>query len=262
MKRKYLAIMMGMVLSLTSMNVYAVSAAETDTTTESAEASTEETAEEELTEDASGADSELDELANAPEVIGQVTDVSEESIMISVGTLSGEETTEAAAETTASQTLTLNGQAMEVYLDDTITFQKETNPAEITVEEASEEELTESEAAEEATEAEAAEETTEVTEAETEEETTETTEAAAEAEPAEASEELEEITISDIKVGDIVKILSDENGQVTSIIVLAEGELTDAQEEETAETTEETADENAEDGSVEETEETTEETAE
>ncbi|MDQ9826214.1 hypothetical protein RFZ44_23225, partial [Acinetobacter sp. 163] len=64
MKRKYLAIMMGMVLSLTSMNVYAVSAAETDTTTESAEASTEETAEEELTEDASGADSELDELAN------------------------------------------------------------------------------------------------------------------------------------------------------------------------------------------------------
>lgn len=183
MKRKYLAIMMGMVLSLTSMNVYAVSAAETDTTTESAEASTEETAEEELTEDASGADSELDELANAPEVIGQVTDVSEESMMISVGTLSGEETTEAAAE----------------------------------------------------------------------------------AEPAEASEELEEITISDIKVGDIVKILSDENGQVTSIIVLAEGELTDAQEEETAETTEETADETAEDGSVEETEETaetTEETAE
>ena len=65
-----------------------------------------------------------------------------------------------------------------------------------------------------------------------------------------------------IKVGDIVKILSDENGQVTSIIVLAEGELTDAQEEETAETTEETADETAEDGSVEETEETTEETAE
>ncbi len=271
MKRKYLAIMMGMVLSLTSMNVYAVSAAETDTTTESAEASTEETAEEELTEDASGADSELDELANAPEVIGQVTDVSEESMMISVGTLSGEETTaaaetteeedaeevtdapeeEAAAETTASQTLTLNGQAMEVYLDDTITFQKETNPAEITVEEASEEELTESEAAEEAIE--------ETTEAETEEKTTETTEAAAEAEPADASEELEKITISDIKVGDIVKILSDENGQVTSIIVLAEGELTDAQEEETAETTEETADETAEDGSVEET---TEETAE
>lgn len=292
MKRKYLAIMMGMVLSLTSMNVYAVSAAETDTTTESAEASTEETAEEELTEVASGADSELDELANAPEVIGQVTDVSEESMMISVGTLSGEETTaaaeiteaaettestetteaetteeedaeevtdapeeEAVAETTASQTLTLNGQAMEVYLDDTITFQKETNPAEITVEEASEEELTESEAAEETTEA-------AETEAETEEETTETTEAAAEAEPAEASEELKEITISDIKVGDIVKILSDENGQVTSIIVLAEGELTDAQEEETAETTEETADETAEDGSVEETEETAEETAE
>ena len=74
MKRKYAAMVLGLTLALTSMNV-AYAATDTTTATEAAEDTTD-------TEDAAT----TDETAS-DEVYGEVTEVSEDSITINVGTL-------------------------------------------------------------------------------------------------------------------------------------------------------------------------------
>lgn len=75
MKRKYAAMVLGLTLALTSMNVAYAAEKDTTTATEAAD-----------TEDTETADTSTDETAS-DEVYGEVTEVGEDSITIDVGTL-------------------------------------------------------------------------------------------------------------------------------------------------------------------------------
>lgn len=83
MKRKYAAMVLGLVLTVSSMNVYAASAATVGTDTASdVTADGDETAEDTV----ETLESDESEKAVAEEVVGQVTAVEEDSITINVGT--------------------------------------------------------------------------------------------------------------------------------------------------------------------------------
>ncbi|MDO4339230.1 MAG: hypothetical protein Q4C91_14290 [Eubacteriales bacterium] len=255
MKRKYAAMMLGLVLTVSSMNVYAADAA-SDTTAESTEESAEDTESTE-TEADTGETEEADadaETAEGTDVYGVVTDISEDGVTVSIGNLADatgdmadvtesadtEESTdsEEAADTEESayeaedaakkqMVLQLNGEEWTLMSLDDIVFHSETEPqAEITVEAA--------DAVEETTDADAADIDTETTDTETTDaeaadtETTDTEESDTETAVLTDSNEnaeyqigaVEEITSADLQVGDIVIMTEDEYDIVTEMTVI------------------------------------------
>ena len=80
MKRKYLAVALGLALTLTSMNVaFAATDSTTETTTEAAD-----TTEDSTSEDTAAADT---DTAEEDTVYGEVSKVADDSVTIKVGTL-------------------------------------------------------------------------------------------------------------------------------------------------------------------------------
>lgn len=262
MKRNYVALLLGLALTVSSISVYASEGA-TEAATETTTEATTETANAAVSTDA-GEDAEL--------IIGQVTKVSADSITITKGVLSADdqsatdtedtETTEEAATEAASEdateagteasteaasgdtenaeavqgpfTLTLTNESLTYDFAEDAKFQElaqtediEVKAADDTSSEAASEDTTEA-ATEAATEAvsEAASEDT--TEAATEAASEDTTEAVSEA----ASEDTTETTSEDgtisisadgIMEGDVVSIQLNSDGTVASVTILAYG---------------------------------------
>ena len=247
MRRNYVAVMLGLALTVSSISAFA-----SEGTTE---AGTEVT-----TEAATEAASEASEKEATTTVYGQVTEVTSDSITITKGDLVGEaadtentedtteaaadseETTEAAADGTegtteaaADGTEDTTEAATEADAKESLTLELSTEaatykfaPDAVITELASTEDVTAEDAAEaEATTESATEASTEAaTEAGTEAvtgEADETTGVEVAEESSEAADDKIEITTDDILAGDIVALEVNADGEVTSLTILAYG---------------------------------------
>lgn len=247
MRRNYVAVMLGLALTVSSVSAFA-----SEGTTE---AGTEVT-----TEAATEAASEASEKEATTTVYGQVTEVTSDSITITKGDLVGEaadtentedtteaaadseETTEAAADGTegtteaaADGTEDTTEAATEADAKESLTLELSTEaatykfaPDAVITELASTEDITAEDAAEaEATTESATEASTEAaTEAGTEAvtgEADETTGVEVAEESSEAADDKIEITTDDILAGDIVALEVNADGEVTSLTILAYG---------------------------------------
>lgn len=247
MRRNYVAVMLGLALTVSSVSAFA-----SEGTTE---AGTEVT-----TEAATEAASEASEKEATTTVYGQVTEVTSDSITITKGDLVGEaadtentedtteaaagseETTEAAADGTegtteaaADGTENTTEAATEADAKESLTLELSTEaatykfaPDAVITELASTEDITAEDAAEaEATTESATEASTEAaTEAGTEAvtgEADETTGVEVAEESSEAADDKIEITTDDILAGDIVALEVNADGEVTSLTILAYG---------------------------------------
>lgn len=249
MRRNYVAVMLGLALTVSSISAFAsegTTEAGTEVTTEAA------------TETASEAEASEKEATTT--VYGQVTEVTSDSITITKGDLVGgaadtentedtteaaadsEETTEAAADGTegtteaaADGTEDTTEAATEADAKESLTLELSTEaatykfaPDAVITELASTEDITAEDAAEaEATTESATEASTEAaTEAGTEAvigEADETTGVEVAEESSEAADDKIEITTDDILAGDIVALEVNADGEVTSLTILAYG---------------------------------------
>lgn len=233
MRRNYVAVMLGLALTVSSISAFA-----SEGTTE---AGTEVT-----TEAATEAASEASEKEATTTVYGQVTEVTSDSITITKGDLVGgaadtentedtteaaadsEETTEAATEASTetdakeSLTLELSTEAATYKFAPDAVITELASTEDITAEDAAEAEATTESATEESTEA----ATEAATEAGTEAvigEADETTGVEVAEESSEAADDKIEITTDDILAGDIVALEVNADGEVTSLTILAYG---------------------------------------
>lgn len=260
MKRKYAVMVLGLTLALASMNV-AYAAIDTKNAAEAAEDTTD-------TEDAAT----TDETAS-DEVYGEVTEVSEDSITINVGTLketqapgegqepedekaddskddadakdektddskddadAGDEKTsddkgEAPAEGEAPSMLDLTGDSQTITVSDSTTYEKEAapeKPEETPAAGAKDEKADNSKDGADAkaekkddSKAESADAEDESTDSETADSTDTTDDT--KPEDAQAPEmKTESIAFSDIKVGDVIKVTLDADGNATAVVVM------------------------------------------
>ena len=251
MRRNYVAVMLGLALTVSSISAFA-----SEGTTE---AGTEVT-----TEAATEAASEVSEKEATTTVYGQVTEVTSDSITITKGDLVGEAadtdntvdtteaaadseetteavadgtegTTEAAADGTEDTTEAVTEASTEADAKESLTLELSTEaatykfaPDAVITELASTEDITAEDAADaEATTESAAEASTEAaTEAGTEAvigEADETTGVEVTEESSEAADDKIEITTDDILAGDIVALEVNADGEVTSLTILAYG---------------------------------------
>ena len=251
MRRNYVAVMLGLALTVSSISAFA-----SEGTTE---AGTEVT-----TEAATEAASEASEKEATTTVYGQVTEVTSDSITITKGDLVGEAadtdntedtteaaadseetteaaadgtegTTEAAADGTEDTTEAVTEASTEADAKESLTLELSTEaatykfaPDAVITELASTEDITAKDAADaEATTESAAEASTEAaTEAGTEAvigEADETTGVEVTEESSEAADDKIEITTDDILAGDIVALEVNADGEVTSLTILAYG---------------------------------------
>ena len=251
MRRNYVAVMLGLALTVSSISAFA-----SEGTTE---AGTEVT-----TEAATEAASEASEKEATTTVYGQVTEVTSDSITITKGDLVGEAadtdntvdtteaaadseetteavadgtegTTEAAADGTEDTTEAVTEASTEADAKESLTLELSTEaatykfaPDAVITELASTEDITAEDAADaEATTESAAEASTEAaTEAGTEAvigEADETTGVEVTEESSEAADDKIEITTDDILAGDIVALEVNADGEVTSLTILAYG---------------------------------------
>lgn len=251
MRRNYVAVMLGLALTVSSISAFA-----SEGTTE---AGTEVT-----TEAATEAASEASEKEATTTVYGQVTEVTSDSITITKGDLVGEAadtdntedtteaaadseetteaaadgtegTTEAAADGTEDTTEAVTEASTEADAKESLTLELSTEaatykfaPDAVITELASTEDITAEDAADaEATTESAAETSTEAaTEAGTEAvigEADETTGVEVTEESSEAADDKIEITTDDILAGDIVALEVNADGEVTSLTILAYG---------------------------------------
>ena len=240
MRRNYVAVMLGLALTVSSISAFA-----SEGTTE---AGTEVT-----TEAATEAASEASEKEATTTVYGQVTEVTSDSITITKGDLVGEaadtdntedtteaaadseETTEAAADGTEDTTEAVTEASTEADAKESLTLELSTEaatykfaPDAVITELASTEDITAEDAADaEATTESAAEASTEAaTEAGTEAvigEADETTGVEVTEESSEAADDKIEITTDDILAGDIVALEVNADGEVISLTILAYG---------------------------------------
>lgn len=251
MRRNYVAVMLGLALTVSSISAFA--------SEETTEAGTEVT-----TEAATEAASEASEKEATTTVYGQVTEVTSDSITITKGDLVGEAadtdntedtteaaadseetteaaadgtegTTEAAADGTEDTTEAVTEASTEADAKESLTLELSTEaatykfvPDAVITELASTEDITAEDAADaEATTESAAEASTEAaTEAGTEAvigEADETTGVEVTEESSEAADDKIEITTDDILAGDIVALEVNADGEVTSLTILAYG---------------------------------------
>lgn len=251
MRRNYVAVMLGLALTVSSISAFA--------SEETTEAGTEVT-----TEAATEAASEASEKEATTTVYGQVTEVTSDSITITKGDLVGEAadtdntedtteaaadseetteaaadgtegTTEAAADGTEDTTEAVTEASTEADAKESLTLELSTEaatykfaPDAVITELASTEDITAEDAADaEATTGSAAEASTEAaTEAGTEAvigEADETTGVEVTEESSEAADDKIEITTDDILAGDIVALEVNADGEVISLTILAYG---------------------------------------
>ena len=244
MKRRYLALVLGLALSAASVNVFAEETNETEAVTEAVTI--------EIT------DSDLEGEASEEAVLGQVVSIDESSITIELGTVTDSQAEELSAEgeedTADSENGTEETEAEETEAEETdaadasvlsqadvqieLTGEESTltitgNTEFYSTAEDSEEALGEAPLSEEPVSEENTEDST------SEEESTEAVQdlAAQEntSEKEEAVLETETIEISEIQEGDFVSIVLDEEGNAASITVVTQSEAEGGAEEEAAE---------------------------
>lgn len=239
MKRRYLALVLGLALSAASVNVFAEETNETEAVTEAVTI--------EIT------DSDLEGEASEEAVLGQVVSIDESSITIELGTVTDSQAEELSAEgeedTADSENGTEETEAEETDAADASVLSQADVQIELTGEEStltitgntefystaedSEEALGEAPLSEEPVSEENTEDST------SEEESTEAVQdlAAQEntSEKEEAVLETETIEISEIQEGDFVSIVLDEEGNAASITVVTQSEAEGGAEEEAAE---------------------------
>ena len=242
MKRNYVALLLGLALTVSSMGVYAsegTTEAATETTTEA-------------TTEAATAEASKDENADTEAIVGQVTKVSADSITITKGVLAAddeeteidtESTTnaEAATEAASSQTsltLTLTNESLtynfaddaklgELAQTENIEVKATDSSSDTSATEATTEKASEA-VSEAATEAASEEDTTEAASEDATETGSEVATEAASEDVTEESVEVSEdgtisITADGIMEGDIVSIQLNSDGTVASLTILAYG---------------------------------------
>lgn len=225
MKKKYLAVVLGMALSLTSVCVFADE--ETD-----------------ALEDVVI----VEESDEAEEYTGRINSVNEDgSVVISIG-----EITEDDADETLG-TLTLTGEELEAAFSEEVSAAGLVEYKTITVVEAAEDESTDEESSDETSDADV-----EITDSDTTEEDvneedadSDTTEEDSSSEDTDTEDtenteeeaETEEIQISELEAGDIIVFTVDENGDINTVTligvdadILEEAETSDAEEDVAEET--------------------------
>ena len=263
MKRKYAAMVLGLTLAITSVNV-AYAATDTTTATEEAEDTTD-------TEDAATTDE-----AASDEVYGEVTEVSEDSITINVGTLketqapgegqepkdekaddskddadakdektddskddadAGDEKTaddkgEALAEGEAPSMLDLTGDSQTITVSDSTTYEKEAapeKPEETPAAGAKDEKADDSKDGVDAKaekKDDSKDESADAEDESTDSETADSTDTTDDTKPEDAQApemKTESIAFSDIKVGDVIKVTLDADGNATAVVVMNSG---------------------------------------
>ena len=260
MKRKYAAMVLGLTLALTSMNV-AYAATDTTSATEAAE---------DTTEDNMTTDTSTDETAS-DEVYGEVTEVGEDSITINVGTLketqapgegqepkdekadadakdekaddskddadAGDEKTaddkgEAPAEGEAPSMLDLTGDSQTITVSDSTTYEKEAapeKPEETPAAGAKDEKADDSKDGADAKaekKDDSKDESADAEDESTDSETADSTDTTDDTKPEDAQApemKTESIAFSDIKVGDVIKVTLDADGNASVVVVMNSG---------------------------------------
>ena len=230
MKRKYAAMILGLTMTLTSVNM---AYAATDTTTEAA---TDETAD---SEDASAT---TDNSVESTEVYGEVTAVGEDSITINVGTLKeGQQPGDSmdAPDGEAPSMLDLTGASQEIKVTDTTTYEKQAAPekpedgqvpqddekAEDTDASDSSDADSKDEKADDTTDAENTDET-ETDSADAKADDTKTADKSDDQKPEDGQApemKTEAIALTDIQVGDTIKVTLDADGNATAVVVMNAG---------------------------------------
>lgn len=268
MKRKYAAMILGLTMTMAFTNAAYASAAETAAVSESTDETTESTD--------SSIETEEDKV-----VYGEITELSEDSVTINVGTMKTMEKPEGGAPDGdtpdgknpggfgGAAQIELTGESQTISITESTTYEKETMP-EMPEGDAPDGETPDGEAKEDA-----ADSADEKSEDQSSEETEDTTDEAAADESADSDTAddqkadgekpegknpadgtgftmpTETITADDVQVGDTVKVTLDEDGNAVSIVVM------NSQTPEDSENTDEDAE--TEDSAEADTEETTEE---
>ena len=240
MKRKYAAMILGLTMTLTSVNM---AYAATDTTTEAA---ADETAD---SEDASAT---TDNSVESTEVYGEVTAVGEDSITINVGTLKeGQQPGDSmdAPDGEAPSMLDLTGASQEIKVTDTTTYEKQAAPEKTEDGQAPQDgEKPEDTDASDSSDADSKDEKADdTTDAENTDET-ETDSADAKADDTKAADKsddqkpedgqapemkTEAIALTDIQVGDTIKVTLDADGNATAVVVMNAGAPEDVKDADT-----------------------------
>ncbi|MCD8154368.1 MAG: hypothetical protein LUF78_06765 [Clostridiales bacterium] len=226
MKKKYLAIILGMTLSITSMSTFADE--ETD-------------AQEDVVT--------VEEAEDAEEMTGRIDAVNEDgSVLISIGEMTEDEADEMLG------TLNLSGEELEAGFSEDVSAVGLVEYKTITVVEANDDEnADEEESSEEVSDVDDEEitdsDTTDADVNEEDEDSDTAEESISEDADAEDEDEVEteEILTTDLETGDIITFTVDENGDINTVIligvdvdILDEAEVSDAAEEDVEETSSDT----------------------
>ena len=191
MKRKYAAMILGLTMALTSVNM---AYAATDTTTEAAV---------DETTDSEDASATTDNSVESTEVYGEVTAVGEDSITINVGTLKeGQQPGDSmdAPDGEAPSMLDLTGASQEIKVTDTTTYEKQAAPEKP--------------------------EDGQVPQDDEKAEDTKTADKSDDQKPEDGQApemKTEAIALTDIQVGDTIKVTLDADGNATAVVVMNAG---------------------------------------
>ena len=204
MKRKYAAMILGLTMALTSVNM---AYAATDTTTEAA---TDETAD---SEDASAT---TDNSVESTEVYGEVTAVGEDSITINAGTLKeGQQPGDSmgAPDGEAPSMLDLTGASQEIKVTDTTTYEKQAAP----------EKPEDGQAPQDGEKPEDT-DASDSSDTDSKDEKADDKSDDQKPEDGQAPEmKTEAIALTDIQVGDTIKVTLDADGNATAVVVMNAG---------------------------------------
>ena len=209
MKRKYAAMVLGLTLALTSMNMAYAADKDTDTA-QTTEAATED-------ENAAASADAADETASQ-EVYGEVTEVGEDSITINVGTMKEGQAPQDGEKPDgeAPSMLDLTGESQDIKVTDTTTYEKHAAP------EKTDGEAPDGEKPEDAKD-DNSDEKTDADDKDADSTDTEATTDDSKADGQAPEMQTESIALTDIQVGDTIKVTLDADGNATAVVVMNAG---------------------------------------
>ena len=215
MKRKYAAMILGLTLALTSANL-AYAAGSSDTATE-AVADTSDTTEA-VDDTTSDTTEETADSAESTEVYGEVTEVGTDSITINVGTLKEGQAPQDGEKPDgeAPSMLDLTGESQDIKVTDTTTYEKQAAP------EKPDGEAPDGEKPEDAKD-DNSDEKTDADDKDADSTDTEATTDDSKADGQAPEMQTESIALTDIQVGDTIKVTLDADGNATAVVVMNAG---------------------------------------
>ena len=204
MKRKYAAMILGLTMALTSANL-AYAADSSDTATEAAA---------DTTSDAET----TDDSTESTEVYGEVTEVGTDSITINVGTMKEGQAPQDGEKPDgeAPSMLDLTGESQDIKVTDTTTYEKQAAP------EKPDGEAPDGEKPEDAKD-DNSDEKTDADDKDADSTDTEATTDDSKADGQAPEMQTESIALTDIQVGDTIKVTLDADGNATAVVVMNAG---------------------------------------